>query len=80
MKKGIHPVYNEVIFKDVSTGFSFLGRSTTQSKEVETWSNGKQYPLIKLDVSSASHPFYTGTQRMMDAEGRVERFRKRYSK
>ena len=78
MKKGIHPDYREVVFQDISTGFTFLTRSTIKSKETTTWNDGKEYPLVKVEVSSQSHPFYTGKQKIVDAAGRVDRFRRKY--
>jgi large subunit ribosomal protein L31 len=80
MKKGIHPDYRDVVFKDVSTDFAILTRSTIATNETINWTDGKDYPLIKVDISSSSHPFYTGTQRIMDTEGRVDKFKKKYSK
>lgn len=80
MKPNIHPEYREVVFQDVTTDFSFLTRSTKKSKEKVTWSDGKEYPLVKVDVSSKSHPFYTGKQKALDTGGRVDKFRKRYAK
>jgi large subunit ribosomal protein L31 len=79
MKKDIHPNYREVVFRDVSANFEILTRSTIKTTETTSY-NGKEYPLYKVDISSASHPFYTGTQRMMDTEGRVDRFKKKYGK
>jgi large subunit ribosomal protein L31 len=79
MKKDIHPKFNSVVFKDVSCDFAFLTKSTLTSKEMVKWEDGKEYPLIKVDISSASHPFYTGKQKLMDSEGRVDRFRKKYA-
>lgn len=79
MKEGIHPNYREVVFKDMTPGidFQFISRSTIQTKEtVEI--DGKSYPLVKLDTSSASHNFYTGETRIMDAEGRVDKFKKKF--
>ena len=79
MKKGIHhPNYRFVVFKDVSADFSFLTRSTASSTETVTWDDGNEYPLIKVDISSESHPFYTGQSKLMDRAGRVERFRQKY--
>jgi large subunit ribosomal protein L31 len=80
MKKNIHPKVRQVVFKDTSSGFSFLGTSTMDSKETIKWEDGKSYPLIKLEISSASHPFFTGKQRVHDAEGRIARFKKKYGK
>ncbi|ODS64571.1 MULTISPECIES: type B 50S ribosomal protein L31 [unclassified Arenimonas] len=80
MKADIHPNYKEVVFQDLSSDFAFLTRSTLSSKETVKWEDGNEYPLIKIDISSASHPFYTGKQKVMDTGGRVDRFRKRYAK
>lgn len=80
MKADIHPNYKEVVFQDLSSDFAFLTRSTLSSKESVKWEDGKEYPLVKIDISSASHPFYTGKQKVMDTGGRVDRFRKRYAK
>ena len=79
MKKDIHPNYRLVVFQDNSANFSFLTRSTVRTRETIKWEDGKEYPLYKLDISSASHPFYTGQQRLVDTEGRVERFMKKYN-
>jgi large subunit ribosomal protein L31 len=78
MKQGIHPVLKDVVFKDVSCDYAFLGKSTASPKETIKWEDGKDYPLIKVEISSGSHPFYTGKQRLMDTEGRIDRFRKKY--
>lgn len=78
MKEGIHPNYREVVFVDVSCDFSFVTRSTIQTKETIVWKDGKEYPLAKIEVSSESHPFYTGTQKIMDTAGRVEKFRQKF--
>lgn len=80
MKADLHPNYNDVVFQDVTSSFSFLTRSTLSSKDRITWEDGKEYPLVKVDVSSASHPFYTGKQKLLDTSGRVDKFRKRYAK
>ncbi len=80
MKADTHPKYNDVVFQDVTSSFSFLTRSTLFSKDTIVWEDGKEYTLIKIDVSSASHPFYTGKQKLMDTGGRVDKFRKRYAK
>lgn len=77
MKKDIHPNYREVIFQDVSADFTMKTKSTMDTKETITV-DGKEYPLIKLEISSASHPFYTGNQKVVDTEGRVDRFNKKY--
>jgi len=78
MKADTHPNYRDVVFQDVSSDFSFLTRSTMGSKEKIKWEDGKEYPLIKVEVSSQSHPFYTGKHKMVDAGGRVDKFRRRY--
>jgi len=80
MKAGIHPEYREVVFQDMSSDFAFLTRSTIDSKETIKWEDGKEYPLVKVEVSSASHPFYTGKHKVLDSGGRVDRFKKRYAK
>ena len=80
MKADIHPNYKEVVFQDLSSDFAFLTRSTLSSKEKIKWEDGNEYPLIKVDITAASHPFYTGKQKVMDTGGRVDRFRKRYAK
>ncbi|WP_353108278.1 type B 50S ribosomal protein L31 [Gordonia sp. (in: high G+C Gram-positive bacteria)] len=78
MKTGIHPAYGPVLFRDAATGKEFLTRSTATSENTVVWSDGNTYPVITVDVTSDSHPFWTGAQRVMDTEGRVERFRRRY--
>ena len=78
MKADIHPKYNPVVFQDVSSKFAILTRSTMTSKETIKWEDGKEYPLVKVEISSASHPFYTGKQKTVDTGGRVDKFRKRY--
>lgn len=78
MKPGIHPDYHPVVFQDSSTGDAFLTRSTITSERTIEWEDGNTYPLIQVDVSSASHPFWTGTRRVMDTAGQVEKFRRRY--
>ncbi len=78
MKKEIHPNYREVVFKDAASGTLFLTRSTVETKETVEY-EGKTYPLFQVEVSSASHPFYTGKQQIVDTTGRVERFRRRYN-
>lgn len=79
MKPEIHPDYHFVVYKDTSSDFAFLGRSTQGSKEITEWEDGNSYPLISIEISSASHPFYTGKQTLVDSAGRVERFRRRYN-
>lgn len=80
MKKEIHPDYHPVVFQDTSINFSFLTRSTLKSDRTITWEDGNEYPLIQIEISSASHPFYTGQQRLVDTAGRVEKFRNRYAR
>lgn len=81
MKEGIHPKgYKFVVFKDMSNGYSFLGRSTAHSKETVKWEDGNEYPLIKLEISNTSHPFYTGKNVLVDTAGRIDKFKKRYEK
>jgi large subunit ribosomal protein L31 len=79
MKK-VHPKVRQVVFKDISSDFSFLGTSTMDSKETIKWKDGKTYPLIRLEISSASHPVFTGKQRGLDTGGRIDRFKKKYRK
>ncbi|WP_334108473.1 type B 50S ribosomal protein L31 [Methylobacillus sp.] len=78
MKPGIHPEYREVVFQDIGADFSFLTRSTIATRETIKWTDGKEYPLVKIEVSSQSHPFYTGKQKILDTAGRVEKFRQKY--
>ncbi len=78
MKQGIHPDYRPVVFRDVSADFAFLTRSTITSDRTVEWEDGNTYPVVDVDVSSASHPFYTGRSRVLDTAGRVEKFRRRY--
>ncbi|MCY4418822.1 MAG: type B 50S ribosomal protein L31 [Cytophagales bacterium] len=79
MRKNIHPEYRKVVFLDTSSGFKFLSRSSVQTKETIKWEDNEVYPLVKVEVSSASHPFYTGKKIFVDTAGRVEKFRKRYA-
>jgi large subunit ribosomal protein L31 len=78
MQKNIHPAYRPVVFRDPSADFAFLSRSTVTSDKTIEWEDGNVYPLVDVDVSSASHPFYTGRGRVLDTAGRVERFKQRY--
>jgi large subunit ribosomal protein L31 len=78
MKPGIHPEYRPIVFKDVSADVAFLTRSAARTDDTIEWADGSTYPLIRVDVSSASHPFWTGKQKIVDTAGRVEKFRKRY--
>ena len=78
MKKGIHPDYRAVVFQDVGGDFAILTKSTISSSETIKWEDGNEYPLVKVDISSATHPFYTGKQKNLDTEGRIEKFRKKF--
>ena len=81
MKKDIHPSnYKFVVFKDMSNGHMFLSRSTAYSKETVKWEDGNEYPVIKLEISNTSHPFYTGKNVLVDTAGRIDKFNKRYEK
>lgn len=77
MKKEGHPLYQDILFVDTATGHKFVCGSTLQPKETENY-EGKEYPVYKVPISSASHPFFTGSQQLVDAEGRVDKFKKRY--
>ncbi|WP_018923189.1 type B 50S ribosomal protein L31 [Salsuginibacillus kocurii] len=79
MKQDIHPEYKKVVFLDTGTGFKFLSGSTYESEETIEWEDGNTYPLIKVEISSDSHPFYTGKQRLADTGGRIDRFKKKYN-
>jgi large subunit ribosomal protein L31 len=79
MKAGIHPEsYRLVVFKDMSNEYAFLGKSTCNTKETIMWEDGNEYPVIKLEITQASHPFYTGKMKFVDSAGRVEKFTKKY--
>lgn len=80
MKKGIHPEYKEVVFWDTTSDQKFLSRSTSAPKETIKWEDGKDYPVIKVEISSASHPFFTGKKLFVDTAGRVEKFKNKYQK
>jgi large subunit ribosomal protein L31 len=81
MKKDIHPKeYRFVVFKDMSNDYTFVTRSTTPTKETIVWEDGKEYPLVKLEISNTSHPFYTGKMKLVDTAGRVDKFKNRYKK
>ncbi len=81
MKKDIHPTnYRTVIFKDISQDKSWLGKSTANSKETMKWEDGNDYPLIKLEISNESHPFFTGKMKFVDTAGRIDKFKKKYQK
>lgn len=79
MRDKIHPDYREVIFKDTAANFAFMSRSTVKTKDTIQWTDGKTYPLIKLDISSASHPFFTGKMKLLDSAGQIDRFNKRFA-
>ncbi|MEX2212947.1 MAG: type B 50S ribosomal protein L31 [Phycisphaeraceae bacterium] len=78
MKKDIHPQYRDVVFQDVAANFSFLTRSSIKAHDTVKWEDGKEYPLVRVDISSASHPFFTGKQKFVDTAGRVERFQRKF--
>lgn len=78
MKQGIHPEYHQVVFMDSSTGYKFISGSTKNSSETIEWEDGNTYPLVRVEISSDSHPFYTGKQKFSKADGRVDRFNKKY--
>ncbi len=81
MKKDIHPKdYRLVVFKDISNDFAFITRSTVATKDTITWEDGKEYPLVKLEISNTSHPFYTGKIKLVDSTGRVDKFRQKMEK
>ena len=80
MKKGIHPNYRPVVFQDGSCDFSILTKSNISTEDKIKWEDGNTYPLVKLEISSGSHPFFTGKQKLLDTAGRVEKFNKKYAK
>ena len=81
MQKDINPKdYRLVVFKDMSNGEAFLSKSSTKTKHTVEWTDGKEYPLIKLEISNTSHPFYTGKMKLNDSAGRVDKFRNKYKK
>ncbi|NKY41377.1 type B 50S ribosomal protein L31 [Cellulomonas septica] len=80
MKKDLHPDYHPVVFRDASADFAFLTRSTATSTKSVEWTDGNNYQVIDVEISSASHPIYTGTARVVDTAGRVEKFRRRYGR
>ena len=81
MKKDLHPKgYRFVVFKDMSNGDAFLSKSSAQSRETIKWEDGNEYPLIKLEISNTSHPFFTGKNVLVDTAGRIDKFKKRYEK
>ncbi len=81
MKKGIHPQeYRTVIFKDLSNDVSFMSKSCANTKDTIVWEDGNEYPLIKLEISNASHPFFTGKMKFVDTAGRIDKFNKKFAK
>ena len=80
MKQDIHPDYRYVVFEDLSADYRLLTRSTMTSNETVTWEDGNEYPLVRVDISAASHPFFTGKMKIVDTAGRVERFERRYGR
>lgn len=81
MKKDIHPKeYRTVVFKDMSNEVAFLTKSTVNTKDTIVWEDGKEYPLIKLEISNTSHPFFTGKMKLVDTAGRVDKFRNKYAR
>jgi large subunit ribosomal protein L31 len=81
MKEAIHPSsYRTVVFKDMSNEYSFLSRSCANTKETIKWEDGNEYPLIKLEISHTSHPYYTGKMKFIDTAGRIDKFKKKYEK
>ena len=80
MKKDIHPEYNYIVFRDEGADFQFLTRSTLKTDKTIQWEDGNEYPLYTMDISSASHPFYTGKRKLVDAAGRIDKFNRRYGK
>ncbi len=81
MKKDIHPSdYRLVVFQDMSNGYSFITKSTAKTKDTIKWEDGNEYPLVKLEISHMSHPFYTGKMKLVDSAGRVDKFKNRYKK
>ena len=78
MKKDIHPNYRTVVFQDAAADFSFLTKSTVETNDTVKWEDGEEYPVVRVDISSKSHPFYTGKQNIVDSAGRVDRFRRKY--
>ena len=80
MKKNIHPAYGNVVFRDKSAGYQFLTRSTARSEKTVDWEDGQTYPVVDVEISAASHPFWTGRSRLLDTAGRVEKFRAKYAR
>jgi len=81
MKKDTHPKnYRLVVFKDISNDVSFITKSCAESKETTTWEDGNEYPLVKLEISASSHPFFTGKMQFVDTAGRIDKFNKKFAK
>jgi len=81
MKKGLHPKeYRYVVFKDFSCDYTFLTKSTAKTNDTIVWEDGKEYPLVKLEISNMSHPFFTGKMKFVDTAGRIEKFQQKYAK
>ncbi|HEY9409663.1 MAG TPA: type B 50S ribosomal protein L31 [Jiangellaceae bacterium] len=80
MNKSIHPEYRPVVFRDRAADFAFLTRSTATPSETVTWEDGQVYPVVDVEISAASHPFYTGRSKILDTAGQVEKFRRRYER
>lgn len=81
MKKDTHPSnYRQVVFKDMTCDYAFVTRSCVETKDTITWEDGKEYPLVKLEISSHSHPFYTGKMSFVDTAGRIDKFNKKFAK
>ena len=80
MKKDVHPNYRQVVFVDVSNDYRFMTRSTVKTKDTTKWEDGNEYPLIKMEISSDSHPYYTGKMKLVDTAGRIDKFKNKYSK
>ena len=80
MQKGLHPNYRPVVFQDAAAGFAFLTQSCAETKDTIKWEDGNEYPLYKLEISSASHPFFTGKMKLLDTTGRVQKFNDKYKK
>lgn len=81
MKQGIHPEnYRMVVFKDISNEVSFITKSCVKSKETVTWEDGNEYPLVKIEISNTSHPYFTGKTKFVDTAGRIEKFKNKYKR
>lgn len=81
MKKDLHPeTYRKVIFRDINANVSWLGQSCAKTRDTDTFEDGNEYPLIKLEISSASHPFFTGKMQFVDTAGRIDKFNKKFGK